>query len=69
MWEEKEEEDINYFEKTIYIEEFNINTCKENVIKDCLEGYDIIKCIQKTYKNNSIDYNITKKAKIVKSMV
>jgi tRNA A-37 threonylcarbamoyl transferase component Bud32 len=57
---EEKKEDINFFEKTINIV-FNINKGEENVIKNCLEGYDIINYIQKTYKNNSIDENITKK--------
>ena len=57
---EKEEED-NCFEKTIYIK-FDINTGQENVINNCLQVYNIINYIQKTYKSNSIDSDITNKS-------
>ena len=53
---EKDEEYNNCFEKTIDIN-IDINEGEENVIKNCLEGYDNINYIPKIYKNNSIDYD------------
>ena len=35
---------------------------EENVIKNCLEGYDNINYIPKIYKNNSIDYDNMEKS-------
>ena len=58
---EKDEEYNNCFEKTIDIN-IDINEGEENVIKNCLEGYDNINYIPKIYKNNSIDYDNMEKS-------
>ena len=58
---EKDEEYNNCFEKTIDIY-IDINEGEENVIKNCLEGYDNINYIPKIYKNNSIDYDNMEKS-------
>ena len=59
--EEEKAEDNNCFEKTIDIK-FDFNEGEENVINNCLEGYDNINYIQKTYKHNSIDYDNMEKS-------